>query len=145
MLTLSLALALLAAPTQTASDRAWARVSRIHAQVHALTHRVHEVLPRDASWTAEDDCAASTLRTLQLDLAKLSVDVSVAVTRRPSPPEATRLRLVGVLCSALTAQCELLWTATLDKPDARWRSLLPPACAFTESILQEWRETEYSR
>jgi hypothetical protein len=145
MLTLSLAFSLLAAPAQTASDRAWARVSHIHAQVHALTHRVHEYLPRDAGWTEGDAATASSLRALQLDLAKLSVDVSVAVTRRPSPPEATRLRLAGVLCAALTAQCELLWTATLDKPDARWRSLLPPACALTESILQEWRETEYSR
>jgi hypothetical protein len=135
---------------ETASGRAWARVSPIAAEVHALVHHVHGFLPNDGGWTAEDDATLSTALALRGKLQKLALDCAVAgrrhTERHPrtttSPDtELTRLRLVELLSGTLVTQLDILHMATLDKPDARWRTFLPPACALTESILQEWRET----
>jgi hypothetical protein len=138
---------------ETASDRAWTRASRIADQVHDLTHRVHEYLPNDIGWTEEDSATCSATTNLKAALRKLGIDVTMASTRhleahpqalRISDTETTRLRLIDALCSTLTAQLDVIYLATIDKPDSGWRELLPPACALTETVLKRWRETGHS-
>lgn len=150
MLIACLVVTLLAVPItgQTAADRAWARASRIHAQVHALTHRVHEYHLEDDRFTSEDDATTDAASSLQADLRKLSIDAALAFMRHSehhpralavSDPELTRLNAISVLSLALQSQCEVIVTATLDKRDSRWRTLLPPACALTEAALARYR------